>query len=215
MLANSFENARDRYLIIIFMILFFMSFGVHIKQVLDITKYQKLLNETQHMLSEAMNYTPISVIVHTLTATQDTPAVANNKTKVIELKEVKQSDLNCMAENIYYEAGNQGIAGKMAVGQVVLNRVGKSGYPKTVCGVINHKIGDTCMFSWKCSPQTAINKNSREWRQSVVVAQDLLSKDRKDILDITEGATHFHNHTVRPNWKMHRVAKIGDHTFYK
>ena len=34
----------------------------------------------------------------------------------------------CMAKNIYFEAGNQPLAGKVAVAQVVLNRIEHSAY---------------------------------------------------------------------------------------
>ena len=53
---------------------------------------------------------------------------------------VEASDPNgeiyCMAQNIYFEAGNQPLAGKIAVSQVVLNRVEHYAYPDTVCGVV-------------------------------------------------------------------------------
>jgi len=42
----------------------------------------------------------------------------------------------CLAKNIYFEAGNQPLAGKVAVAQVVLNRMEHSAYPEDVCGVI-------------------------------------------------------------------------------
>ena len=42
----------------------------------------------------------------------------------------------CMAKNIYFEAGNQPLAGKVAVAQVVLNRMEHSAYADNVCGVI-------------------------------------------------------------------------------
>jgi spore germination cell wall hydrolase CwlJ-like protein len=70
------------------------------------------------------------------------------------------------------------------------------------------------MFSWKCESNKQI-RNQNAWKQSQQVAYDLLSKDRKDLIDITEGATHFHNKTVRPGWNLKKVAQIDDHAFYK
>ena len=53
---------------------------------------------------------------------------------------IEASDANneifCLAQNIYFEAGNQPLAGKIAVSQVVLNRTQHPNYPTTVCGVI-------------------------------------------------------------------------------
>ena len=42
----------------------------------------------------------------------------------------------CLAKNIYFEAGNQPLAGKLAVAHVVRNRVEDSQFPDTYCGVI-------------------------------------------------------------------------------
>jgi hypothetical protein len=56
---------------------------------------------------------------------------------------VQASDENgeifCLAKNMYFEAGNQPIAGKIAVGHVVMNRVYSMSYPDTVSGTITGK----------------------------------------------------------------------------
>jgi spore germination cell wall hydrolase CwlJ-like protein len=218
MIYHSYENPTNKIMVLLLAVFLATSLGWNIKQLFDITNYKRLLTETALLVENAIAYNPVTTIgtailnaanfdIATPTQTQDA--------KTIQLKEVKKVDLQCLTENIYFEAGNQSLAGKVAVGQVTLNRMNRFGYPKTVCGVINHKIGDTCMFSWKCAPPQPINTNSAAWKQSHQVAYELLSKDRKDILDITEGATHFHNNSVRPGWKMRQVARIGDHTFYR
>ena len=43
----------------------------------------------------------------------------------------------CLAKNIYFEAGNQSKAGRLAVGLVTLNRVEMREYPDTICGVVH------------------------------------------------------------------------------
>jgi len=48
----------------------------------------------------------------------------------------ENNEIYCLAQNIYFEAGNQPLAGKIAVSQVVLNRVEHYAYPDTVCGVV-------------------------------------------------------------------------------
>lgn len=215
MYANSFENARNRVLILMFAIMFASSLGWNVKQLFDVSNYKKLYNETTELLNYAM-VQPMAALGHTvLNPFMPQPTQIDSTTaKTVVTKEVSKTELQCLAENIYHEANNQGTVGMVAVGNVTLNRVGKPGYPKTVCGVVNHKINDTCMFSWKCAPPQPIH-NQFAWKRSQEVALDLLSKDRKDTIDITEGATHFHNQTVKPNWKMKRIARIGDHTFYK
>lgn len=48
-------------------------------------------------------------------------------------------DLTCLAQNIYYEAGNEVEEGKVAVGLVTINRSNSGRYPGTICGVVNQK----------------------------------------------------------------------------
>ena len=46
------------------------------------------------------------------------------------------NDYHCLASNIYREARNQSLSGKVAVGQVVLNRVDNERFPDTICSVV-------------------------------------------------------------------------------
>ncbi len=57
-----------------------------------------------------------------------------------------KKQVQCLAENIYFEAKNQGTAGWAAVASVTLNRVKDYRYPNTVCEVV--KQGPT-KESWK------------------------------------------------------------------
>jgi len=50
-----------------------------------------------------------------------------------------KNDLDCLARNIYYEAGNESEEGKVAVGLVTINRSNSGEFPKTICGVVNQK----------------------------------------------------------------------------
>ena len=42
----------------------------------------------------------------------------------------------CLAKNIYFEAGNQPLAGRIAVGQVTINRRNHGMFPHTICEVV-------------------------------------------------------------------------------
>jgi spore germination cell wall hydrolase CwlJ-like protein len=48
-------------------------------------------------------------------------------------------DLDCLARNIYYEAGLESEEGKAAVGLVTINRSRDEKFPHTICGVVNQK----------------------------------------------------------------------------
>ena len=126
-------------------------------------------------------------------------------------KSVDPAELRCMSENIYFEAGGESLIGKTAVGLVVLNRVKSPGYPKTVCGVVHQKNGDTCMFSWLCEGAKEV-KDTVNWRQSQAVAYKLLSQT---VEDLTEGSTNFHGMGVSPQWKLRPTVRIDGHQFYR
>ena len=146
--------------------------------------------------------------------------------------QLKASDANneifCMAQNIYFESGNQPLAGKVAVGQVVLNRLEHSNYPDTMCDVIYqakwkenwlgnmHPIRNQCQFSWFCDGKSDEPKrDSKEWFKAKDYARIVLSG--RIALDVTEGATHYHATYVRPAWAKTktRTTRIEKHIFYR
>jgi spore germination cell wall hydrolase CwlJ-like protein len=145
-------------------------------------------------------------------------------------QEVKASDENgeafCMAKNIYFEAGNQPVAGKIAVSQVVLNRVYSVSYPDTVCDVVYQAKWKTnwrgeevpvrhmCQFSWFCDGKSDDPVDSDTWMFSLMVANSVLNGD---FGDITEGSTHYHADSVYPYWadSLNRTVTIDNHIFYK
>ena len=130
-----------------------------------------------------------------------------------------QSELNCMADNVYYEAASESEEGQMAVATVVENRVHRSGYPKTICGVVyersldpqNHKM--ICQFSWTCKPK--IRKAPRLYKQAREIAAKVVMKHQR--LAEVNDATLFHGDYVHPDWsdKAEFVSQIGSHRFYR
>ena len=130
-------------------------------------------------------------------------------------KNSSKSDLYWMAMNIYHEAGNQPLIGKIAVGIVTLNRLNDKRYPKNIRDVVT----EPQQFSWYNTRRanTPPTSNAR-WRESYEVAKLLLTKAiGSDIIKLLEGATHFHATSVKPDWvnKVHRVAQIEGHVFYR
>jgi len=130
-------------------------------------------------------------------------------------KNSSKSDLYWMAMNIYHEAGNQPLIGKIAVGIVTLNRLNDKRYPKNIRDVVT----EPQQFSWynTRSANTPPTSNAR-WKESYEVAKLLLTKAiGSDIIKLLEGATHFHATSVKPDWvnKVHKVAQIEGHIFYR
>ena len=136
-----------------------------------------------------------------------------------------ETALMCMAANIYHEAGNQSMIGQMAVGQVVLNRVEDTRFPDTVCEVVkqaithkgtNKPILFRCSFSWYCDgKKDEPEYDSHAWFLAQDYARIVLSG--KIVLDVTEGATHYHATYVRPSWAKtkKRTTRIDKHIFYR
>lgn len=129
-----------------------------------------------------------------------------------------ERELECMALNIYREAGNEPFEGKVAVAQVTLNRVDHALFPDTVCDVVYQKTKFTekvvCQFSWYCD---AIHRarpiNKASYNESYEVAKKVLLEGFR--LDSIKDALYYHADYVSPNWRYKRVAKIGTHIFYK
>ena len=133
----------------------------------------------------------------------------------------------CLAKNIYFEAGNQPLAGKVAVAQVVLNRIEHSSYPDDICGVVYQskeyytswtgktqpKLG-MCQFSWYCDGRSDEPLDTKTWLSSYEIASQVMMGK---FPDITEGATHYHASYVLPEWAdtKTKVVQIGEHIFYR
>lgn len=132
----------------------------------------------------------------------------------------------CLAKNIYFEAGNQPMIGKVAVSHVVLNRVDSSLYPDTICDVVyqaqwrvNWKgeevpVRHRCQFSWFCDGKSDVPLDSATWLSSMHIARDVIQLKYGDI---TEGSTHYHADFVYPYWadSLNETVVINNHIFYK
>ena len=46
---------------------------------------------------------------------------------------MRQTQLDCLAKNIYYEAGSEPFEGKVGIEQVTLNRVNSGQFPNDIC----------------------------------------------------------------------------------
>ena len=122
--------------------------------------------------------------------------------------------LNCLAENIYYEAGSESYQGKLAVAQVTMNRLNSGEFADSVCGVVYQKVNRLCQFSWVCQPHPA-PENLDAWNDSVVAARSALTEPFVSATLYKSNAMYYHADYVHPDWKLQRVATIGKHIFFK
>lgn len=145
-----------------------------------------------------------------------------------KVNEFEKSEISCLAENIYFEARNQSLAGKIAVGLVTLNRVRDARFPDTVCSVVKQgptytnwkgniiPVKNRCQFSWYCDGQadTIHEKHIEYYKEILDISIDLYYNE---FYDITEGSTHYHADYVSPDWASTKTktTEIDDHIFYR
>lgn len=135
----------------------------------------------------------------------------------IELSAEVESELHCLALNIYFEARSESEQGQRAVGHVVMNRVGNRHYPDTVCQVVRQggaKQRNRCQFSWWCDGRPDEPLNQRAWRDALQLAKAVYFGNSEDP---TDGALWYHASYVSPYWTkgLTAVKQIGQHVFYR
>lgn len=122
--------------------------------------------------------------------------------------ELSQRDFDCLARNIFYEAGIEDYAGKIAVAQITWNRVQNGGWGRTVCRVVHAPR----QFSW--THQNKPEPHGPLWRASREAARDFLNGVRVVGL---QRSKYYHATYIRaPGWtrNLEEVVVIGQHRFY-
>ena len=136
------------------------------------------------------------------------------------------SALLCLALNIYFEARSEekyGVMAMAAPAMVVLNRVKDPRYPDDVCEVVKQakKIRNgfprrqLCQCSWYCDGKHDQPLKGSMWKESQEVAKYVLTT--LDLMDITDGATHYHaDYIASPRWAhpSRKTVEIDTHIFF-
>jgi N-acetylmuramoyl-L-alanine amidase len=140
-----------------------------------------------------------------------------------KLTKAEKQQVECLAQNVYYEAGYEPTKGQIAVALVTLNRVHSGLYPKSICGTMTQKTEYTCQFSWYCDDYKRVKAASYRYttREKEVFANArsvalYTYLNYKNMQDVTKGALFFHTKDITPRWQNVRVTTIiGNHIFYK
>ena len=129
----------------------------------------------------------------------------------------------CLAQNVYYEARGSNRADRIAVADVVLNRVIDTRYPNTICEVVHQgrknpngtMKRNMCQFSWYCDGKSDWPTDMDAWVDAQQIAYMMIVHN--DGRGLTEGATHYHANYVKPKWArdLQLVGRIGVHIFYR
>jgi len=132
--------------------------------------------------------------------------------------QMRQTQLDCLARNIYHEAGYESFEGKVAVAQVTINRAESGQFPGDICRVVYQKNvvyeKVLCQFSWYCEQASAKKPmNGPVYTESMEVAKKVLLEGFR--ISAVKDALYFHGDYINPGWHRQQVAKIGRHIFYK
>jgi spore germination cell wall hydrolase CwlJ-like protein len=122
------------------------------------------------------------------------------------------ADAQCLAKNIYHEAGVEPIEGKFAVAQVTLNRLKTGRWGHSICDVVYSK----AQFSWTLSKRKVREQPRGElWAESLTVARTVLDKGVR--VPSLSQSTYYHADYVKPLWSKSvvKIQQIGQHIFYK
>lgn len=117
--------------------------------------------------------------------------------------------LECMAKVVDHEAGNQPRAGKLAVAQLIMNRVGKDRFADTVCAVANQP-GQFFRTSGYHP-----HRDTDRWASAVEVAREAMAGSGEAVVP---GAMFYHAAYQAPNAffrSRQRLSTVGDHVFYR
>jgi spore germination cell wall hydrolase CwlJ-like protein len=130
----------------------------------------------------------------------------------------------CLASAIYFESRGEPTAGQVAVANVIVNRKQDRRYPDTICGVVqqaqthrwapNVPVRNRCQFSFYCDGQPEVIRDQAAYDKAMDIANRVISGD---LLDITDGATHYHATRVYPDWAETKTetVRVNNHIFYR
>jgi len=139
-----------------------------------------------------------------------------------------ESEIMCLATNVYHEARGEDFVGQVAVAHVTMNRVNSKRFPDSVCGVVyqarysewwkkhhnkNVPVKNQCQFSWYCDGRSDAVNDTELFHELLILSIQVY---HKMIPDNTDGSLFYHSRRVEPYWasSYNQYAHIGNHIFY-
>lgn len=115
------------------------------------------------------------------------------------------ADLDCLATAVWFESRGEALEGQLAVAQAVVNRSRSGRWGDGVCAVIRAPR----QFNF---PAARVQRKTESFATALAVAQVALGGLWHDI---AQGAHSFHAARLKPRWRLTRVARVGNHIFYR
>ncbi len=123
--------------------------------------------------------------------------------------ETSGEQFECLARAVYFESRGELLEGQLAVAEVILNRVRSGRFRGTVCDVVKQP----SQFSFvRRGVIPEAPRDSATWHRAVAIAHIAM----ENLHDVTgEDSLFFHATYVNPGWGRPRIARIGNHIFYR
>lgn len=128
-------------------------------------------------------------------AAQDMPGASN-------------SELECLADAVYFESKGEPLSGQLAVANVIINRTTSGRFPTTICSVVKQP----GQFSFVRGGRIPAVGPNAQYRTATAIAKVALADAWNSP---APKALYFHARRVSPNWGKARVAIIGNHVFFR
>lgn len=118
-------------------------------------------------------------------------------------------DVDCLARNIYYEAGIEADIGKYAVAHVTVNRVRTGYWGKSVCQVVYAP----AQFSWTLQKRLP-KPDPALYQRCHAIAQTVLQG--YGVSGLEHSLFYHADYIAKPSWADtgNRITQIGRHIFY-
>jgi len=181
------------------------------------------IKNTFRKLKRISKFNMLTILLAVITTVYTFPTISGVVIKSTTEKQVS-SDFNkqieCLAKNIYHEAGHEPYEGKLAVAQVTMNRVNSGKFPSDVCSVVyqkttNKHLETVCQFSWTCMVKELVVRDKYAYEESMNIARKALTQPVLHDTIANTNALFYHAVYVNPGWNKGKVVKrIGNHIFY-
>ena len=121
------------------------------------------------------------------------------------------TETNCLANAVYFEARGESVEGQLAVARVVINRAASGRYPSDWCSVVKQP----AQFSFVRHGQfPQADTNCEAWRKAEAVAELAVANI---VPSVGPNVLWYHADYVAPAWRhgLQEVQQIGAHIFYQ
>lgn len=133
-----------------------------------------------------------------------------------------KKEIDCLADNIYFESAHEPQTGKIGVAFVTMNRVKSGIFPDSICEVVKQQDSNVCQFSWYCEPgpkrksiTKVLTKQNDSLYNDIRKLAVTFYLNHENMKDPTKGALFYHADYVNPQWNnLKRTVVIGRHIFY-